>query len=152
MQKRIRHGISFLLLVLGASALPSVALSINLILACEGTEKRTYWHYDKNRQNSNTTEESENKRISLQITDSKIFGYPCREYENVIDCHLCTQSSDVDKCKLDTKTSNTKTPLFNFTFINRYTGQTFVSSMVEVDRLRMLSNFEGSCSEAKKKF
>lgn len=146
MQKLMRGSLSFLLLCLWAFSSPSTAHALNLVLACEGVEKRTFLHYDKSGKLDNTTEESNKKILTLTISDSRIFGYSCREHENVITCNQCIHSSDYMKCVTDIGLRS-----FNRTEINRLTGQASVGGMVEVDKLRVLSNFEGSCVQAKKR-
>lgn len=146
MQKLVRNSLSFLLLGLWAFASPSTALALDLVLACEGVEKKTFLHYDKSGKHSNITEESKTKILTLTISGSSIFGYPCREHENVITCNQCAHSSDYMKCSMDAGLRS-----INRTRIDRLSGQAEVSSMVEVDRLRVMTDFEGSCAQAKKR-
>ena len=134
----------FIAVCIGLTVVPSTVLALNLVLACEGKEESIFFFYDKKGQLSDSTKENADKLLTLQILNSKNRGYPCREYEDIIYCAPCVGSPDKSKCE-----KNLGLRVFDYTSINRLTGQASVSTTFQADEMRVLTTFEGSCTETK---
>ena len=128
---------------------PKNAFALNLNLACEGTEEKTFFHYDKNGKLRDMSEETKKKNVTLQIINSKVNGYPCREHEEQIFCDACQDKINPTACRLSMEMDDA----LNYISINRLTGQSSIKNItvVSVDTvgLRVISHFDGTCSKVR---
>ena len=136
----------FIAVCIELTVVPSTALALNIVLACEGTKNITVLFYEKGKAVEMIDKGKEAAQDTIKILNSQsLHGYPCREVGDQIYCAPCLGSPDVPKCEKNLKQGQ----IINSTSVDRLTGQATQVFTFFYDQMLSIHTFEGSCIEAK---